>query len=70
MTKREDYIRYFKYLDRLRSSGLTNMLGAGKYLEDAYRLSNNQARTVLLAWIDSFDDESDVNERVDSVLKE
>jgi len=45
----------YKYLVFLRNSGETNMWGATPYLEDAFNLSNREARDALLGWIKSFD---------------
>ena len=45
---------YFEYLDELRDSGVTNMFGAGAYLEDEFDLSKNDARDILFEWMDSF----------------
>jgi hypothetical protein len=45
---------YFEYLDDLRESGVTNMWGAGAYLEDAFSLSRNDARDVLLNWMNTY----------------
>jgi hypothetical protein len=45
---------YFEYLDALRDSGVTNMMGAGVYLEDHFGLSRYEARDILLEWIQSF----------------
>ena len=45
------------YLDGLRDSGATNMLGAGSFLEDRFGLSKNDARDYLLYWMKSFDEE-------------
>lgn len=45
---------YLEYLDRLRESAITNMLGAGEYLESRFGLDKNTARTVLQYWMHSF----------------
>ena len=47
---------YFKYLNELRASGVTNMWGAGPYLEDEFNLTEQEAKDVLLAWIKSFEE--------------
>lgn len=48
---------YFKFLDDLRESGLTNMFGAGAFLEDEYpELNKQEAKAVLMDWMDSFDE--------------
>ena len=43
-----------EYLDALRESGVTNMLGAGPYLEAAFGLSRNEATDILKEWMASF----------------
>lgn len=47
-------LKYFEYLDSLRESGETNMLGAGPYLQSQFGLEAKEARAVLARWIDSF----------------
>ena len=51
MTNRETL---FEYLDALRDSGVTNMFGAGPYLQDAFGLSRYEAKDVVLAWMETF----------------
>lgn len=51
MVDNEDRQRYFRYLERLRESGVTNMFGATPYLMREFRLSKSEAREVLLDWI-------------------
>ena len=43
-----------EYLDALRESGVTNMLGAGLYLEATFDLSRNDAIDILKEWMSSF----------------
>jgi len=45
---------YFAYLELLRDSGVTNMFGAGPYLEEAFDLSRSEARKVLSSWMESY----------------
>lgn len=55
--KDPDFEKYFNYLDFLRMSGTTNMLGAVPYLQQTFpELSSDtvKAREVLRAWMDSF----------------
>ena len=47
---------YFDYLVELRDSGVTNMWGAGPYLEDEFDLSKSEAKEVLASWIKSFEE--------------
>jgi len=41
----------FAFLDILRQSGVTNMFGAGPYLEQAFDIDRREAKTVLLEWM-------------------
>lgn len=53
--KREEY---FQFLNELRESGITNMFGAGPFLQDEFpELSKYEARAELSAWMKSFDKE-------------
>ena len=45
---------YYFYLDVLRKSGVTNMLGAGKYLMEEFHLDHQEARDVLSDWMKTF----------------
>jgi hypothetical protein len=45
----------FEYLDDLRTSGATNMYGAGSYLERDMEYDRRTPRAVLAAWMDTFD---------------
>jgi len=46
---------YANFLISLRDSGVTNMFGASPYLADAFpELSKDDARKVLMLWMESF----------------
>lgn len=45
---------YFKYLEELRNSGVTNMFGAGEFLEEAFGLEKQEAQRVLIEWMKSY----------------
>tara|TARA_B100001250_G_scaffold12871_3_gene11232 strand:+ start:347 stop:514 length:168 start_codon:yes stop_codon:yes gene_type:complete len=47
---------YFNYLVELRDSGVTNMFGAGPYLEEEFGLPQREAKDILMAWMKSFKD--------------
>ena len=51
---------YFDYLNKLRDSGVTNMFGAGSYLQAQFGLDKQTARTILSKWMKSFSE--NVNE--------
>jgi hypothetical protein len=42
------------FLNDLRESGVTNMFGAGSYLEESFDMDRNDARDVLMQWMKSF----------------
>ena len=45
----------FTYLEGLRQSGVTNMFGAGPYLEREFGLNRAEAKEVLLNWMKSYE---------------
>jgi hypothetical protein len=50
-----DRQEYFEFLDDLRESGVTNMYGAGTFLEDEFiELGRKDAGEVLTEWMDTF----------------
>ena len=51
---KEEWYEYYVYLEELRQSGVTNMFGAGPYLQKAYGLNPREARKVLDSWMESY----------------
>jgi hypothetical protein len=47
-------IHVAEFLDNLRDSGITNMFGAGPYIEEAFDVDRRTARTLLKEWMRSF----------------
>jgi len=45
---------YYRFLNNLRESGVTNMFGASPYLAEAYDLKRREAGDVLSAWMKWF----------------
>ena len=45
------------YLENLRRSGVTNMFGAGHYLEDEFGISKTEARKILIDWMKNYNPE-------------
>jgi len=45
-----------EYLDGLRETGITNMYGAGEYLERKFDLTKGDARKILAHWMETFGD--------------
>jgi hypothetical protein len=46
---------HYKYLNRLRNSGVTNMWGAGRYIAKKFKVDDKEAGNILVAWIQTFD---------------
>jgi hypothetical protein len=46
----------FLYLDRLRESGIVNMYGARPYVEDEFGLGRQEAKELLIEWMETFED--------------
>ncbi len=42
------------FLDGLRESGATNMFGAAPYLMDEFDLTKDEARSIVLFWMETF----------------
>ena len=47
---------HLTFLDALRESGVTNMFGAGSYVEREFGLTRHEAKEVVLYWMQSFED--------------
>lgn len=45
---------HLTYLDELRESAITNMYGAGLYLQTHFGLVREDASTVLIYWMKTF----------------
>ena len=46
--------KYYEYLDELRESGDTNMLGARPYLAIAFDIEEKECSDILTDWMDTF----------------
>lgn len=44
----------YGYLNDLRESGVTNMFGAGSYLQDEFEMDSKTARVWLSQWMKDF----------------
>lgn len=65
---RFDLTEYFEYLDELREIGEMNMFGAAPYLEEEYALSENDARKILNIWMQTYDEDEELDDRVEKAL--
>ena len=54
---REDWEKYYNFLEGLRRTGACNMYGAVPVLEECFtELSNSEASEVLLSWMDNYEE--------------
>ena len=54
-TYEEQTMRHYKYLVKLRNSGVTNMYGAGPYIMRKFRVERKESHVILGAWMGTFD---------------
>jgi len=47
---------HLEYLDDLRDSGVTNMFSAGRYVENAFPVSKEEAGDIIIYWMHTFSD--------------
>ena len=59
-TKQEQEV--LSFLNILRDSGATNMLGAIPYIQDEFDLDKKESRRLLFLWMENFNDESEYDE--------
>lgn len=51
----EDWIDYYRTLEGIRQSGITNMFGAAPYLKEfCPELSHDEAKEILLSWMANY----------------
>lgn len=51
---KEEYKDYYMFLEELRESGVTNMLGATPYLEKEFGMGREESYIVLLNWMNNY----------------
>ncbi len=61
---RDIAIEAFDYLDALRASGVTNMMGAIPYIQDEFSFPKDAAKKMLTAWMHTFSHDLTASERV------
>jgi len=61
---------YFDYLNKLRDSGVTNMFGAGSYLQAVFGLDKRTAREILSKWMKSMNEDRKAKEYIKSIEDE
>ena len=54
---REEWEQYYKVLEAIRESGITNMFGAAPYLKEfCPELSHKLAHAILVNWIHNYNE--------------
>ena len=56
MTDMTNQEQVFKFLDELQESGVTNMFGAGNYVQKEYRININEANNYVAEWMRTYDE--------------
>lgn len=69
MTDSQYLSEIFDYLDKLRESGITNMFGAGEFLHHQFDMDTREAREYLSLWMNTFDPDKSITERVEEHMK-
>ena len=65
----EQLTKYFAYLDKLRSSGVTNMFGASAFVQKIFACGGKEADEVIGLWMETFG-KGKLSERVQMALQE
>ena len=47
---------YYLFLDELRNTGVTNMMGATPFLVIEFDLKRKEARNILMDWMNTFEE--------------
>lgn len=50
----KEWENYYHFLENIRQSGACNMYGATPYLMRAYKLTDEEAGTILCNWMDNY----------------
>jgi hypothetical protein len=50
----QEHVNYF--LDELRESGATNMFGAAPYIVEEFGVTRQEAKDLLLNWMQTFEE--------------
>lgn len=63
-----ELIDMFEFLDELRMSGVTNMYGAGPYLQKEFPVDRQESSAVVQAWMKTFDGETSAEMRATAAI--
>lgn len=51
---REDWEEYYIFLEAIRRTGVCNMWGANIYLVEAFHMSEQLSKDILVNWIENY----------------
>lgn len=58
---KQEWTKYYKALEVIRESGITNMFGAAPYLREVFpELSHAESNEILCNWMENYDTLSDM----------
>ena len=60
------HLKYYKYLDGLRDSGVTNMFGARPYLEMEFGFDKHTASAILSDWMRTYNERHEHDSKKDA----
>lgn len=66
---REELVNAFDTLDCMREQGSVNMFGASIPLAETLGWDESEARKVVVLWMKTFDEDKNVDTRVDEVFE-
>lgn len=50
------WMKYYRYIEKLRATGITNMFEISVYLEDEFNLFSDDAKKILVSWMKNQND--------------
>lgn len=56
ITIKKCWFKYYKYLEKLRKSGITNMFEAHTHLEEEFNLYMDDAKKILISWMKNYEE--------------
>ena len=56
----EEHEEYYKFLEAIRRTGVVNMLEAYKFLMECFKMSEEESKKILYAWMFNYSTLSDL----------
>lgn len=58
----KDEKEVLEFLNMLRNTGVTNMFGAGPYIQEEFGVDRRESHRLLSLWMDNFNEKGDYSE--------